>query len=57
MIFAHVTLIDIEGEPIRIRCWMPEDGGKYTDYPIDLNSFWLLAKLFAMAVMRRMPRG
>lgn len=54
MIFGHVTLVDVEGEPLRIRCWMP--GEEVRDYPIDLPSFWLLARLFMAAMMKRVPR-
>jgi hypothetical protein len=55
VIFGHVTLVDVEGEPIRLRCWMP--GEECRDYPLDVPSFWLLARLFALAVIKRMPRS
>ena len=54
MIFGHVTLVDVDGEPLMIRCWMP--GEECRDYPIDLPSFWLLAKVVMKAMLRRMPR-
>ena len=54
IIFGHVTLVDVDGEPIKIRCWMP--GEECRDYTIDLPSFWLLVRLVMKAMLKRAPK-
>jgi hypothetical protein len=54
VIFGHVTLVDQEGEPLALRCWMP--GEECKTYPIDLPSFWLLVRQITLAMLKRVGR-